>query len=266
MPGPDATPEDDLTLLIRAAREAGRIALRFWKRNPRVWDKGAEGPVTEADHAVNDALIRILRGARPDYGWLSEETPDDAERLQREAVFILDPIDGTRAFIAGEDSFSHSLAIARKGQVTAGVVFLPVLQRMFHATQDGPAFLNDAPIEASAISGTEGANILTPAANLKPELWPGGVPEVKRSFRASVAYRLALVGQGRFDGMLSFRQGWEWDIAAGSLIAARAGAAVTDRHGRPLRFNEAVPQADGLIAAAPGLHRALLDRLKPTDA
>ena len=254
-------PESDLALLIRAAHQAGRIALRYWKRNPKTWDKGDEGPVTEADHAVNDALHHTLRSARPEYGWLSEETPDDTARLQTEAQFILDPIDGTRAFIAGEDSFSHAIAIARNGRVTAGVVYLPALDRMFAATHDGPATLNGTAIHASTIAGIDGANILTPAANLKPELWPGGVPDLKRSFRASVAYRLALVGQGRFDGMLSFRQGWEWDIAAGALIASRAGAAVTDRHGAALTFNNPTPRADGLIAAAPGLHAALLARL-----
>lgn len=257
MPGRD----DDLALLIEAARLAGRIALRYWKRNPKTWEKGDEGPVTEADIAVNDALAQLLRSARPGYGWLSEETPDTAARLECEHVFILDPIDGTRAFIAGEDSFSHAIAIARHGQVTAGVVFLPALDRLFAATETGPATLNGAPIHASTLPGIAGANILTPAANLKPEFWPGGVPEVTRSFRASVAYRLALVAQGRFDGMLSFRPGWEWDIAAGSLIASRAGATVSDRHGVPLRFNMPNPRADGLLAAAPGLHAALRQRL-----
>lgn len=254
--------ETDLALLIRAARQAGQIALRYWKRNPKVWDKEDESPVTEADHAVNDALHATLRSARPDYGWLSEETPDDTARLQTEAQFILDPIDGTRAFIAGEDSFSHAIAIARGGRVTAGVVYLPALDRMFAATHDGPATLNGAPIRASTIAGIEGANILTPAVNLKPEFWPGGVPDLKRSFRASVAYRLALVAQGRFDGMLSFRQGWEWDIAAGALIATRAGATVTNRHGAALTFNNPDPRSNGLIAAAPGLHAALLVRLQ----
>ena len=91
--------DDDLALLIRAARQAGQIALRFWKRNPKTWDKGDEGPVTEADHAVNDALHAILRSARPSYGWLSEETPDDPARLQTDAQFILDPIDGTRGLM-----------------------------------------------------------------------------------------------------------------------------------------------------------------------
>lgn len=255
--------DDDLALLVRAAQEAGRIALRFWKRNPKVWNKGDEGPVTEADHAVNDALHRTLRSARPHYGWLSEETPDNPARLSTEAQFILDPIDGTRAFIAGEDSFSHAIAIARNGRVTAGVVYLPALDRLFAATADGPATLNGAPIHASTMAGTEGATILTPAANMKPEHWPGGVPDLKRSFRASVAYRLALVAQGRFDGMLSFRQGWEWDIAAGALIATRAGATVTNRLGAPLTFNNPDPRSNGLIAAAPGLHSALLAHLQP---
>ena len=190
MPEADA----DLALLIGAARQAGQIALRFWKRNPKTWDKGDEGPVTEADHAVNDALSSLLRTARPQYGWLSEESPDDAARLDCEHVFILDPIDGTRAFIAGEDSFSHALAIARHGQVTAGVVFLPALDRLFAATHSGPATLNGAPIHASTLPGIEGAT-------------------------------------------------------------------VTDRHGKPLKFNAPVPRADGLLVAAPGLHAALLQRL-----
>lgn len=259
MPAPD----EDLALLRRAARMAGPIALRYWKRNPKVWQKGDESPVTEADHAVNEALQSLLRSERPAYGWLSEESPDDAARLSSEYVFILDPIDGTRAFIEGEDSFSHALAIAHKGVVTAGIVFLPALDRLFAATCDGPATLNGQEILASSQSGIAGATLLTPAVNLKPEYWPGGVPEVTRSFRTSVAYRLALVAQGRFDGMLSFRQGWEWDIAAGSLIAARAGAKVTDRHGNSLRFNQPTPRSDGLIVAAPGLHDALRARLAP---
>lgn len=252
---------DDLALLTEAARIAGKIALRYWKRSPKQWEKGDEGPVTEADIAVNDALQKHLRAARPAYGWLSEESPDDPARLSTDAQFILDPIDGTRAFIAGEDSFSHALAITRNGAVTAGVVYLPALDRLFSATATGPATLNGTPIAASTITGFAGATLLTPAANMTPQFWRGGVPDVKRAFRASVAYRLALVAQGRFDGVLSFRQSWEWDIAAGALIATRAGATVTDATGNPIRFNQPVPRANGLIAAAPALHAALLQRL-----
>ena len=115
-------PERDLALLTDAAREAGLIALRYWRRNPQVWDKGGEhGPVTEADLAVNDMLKARLLAARPDHGWLSEETPDDPARLSRECVFIIDPIDGTRAFIAGEDTFAVSLAVVEQGIPVAGV-------------------------------------------------------------------------------------------------------------------------------------------------
>lgn len=260
--GRNFTPQEDLALLIEAARIAGPIALRYWKRDPQVWDKpGDEGPVTEADYAVNDALSAHLRGARPGYGWLSEESTDDPARLDCSHVFILDPIDGTRAFIAGEDSFSHSLAVARDGVVTAGVVFLPALDRMFTATCDGPATLNGSAIACSPREALEGATFLTPAVNLKPELWPGGVPSISRSFRPSVAYRLALVGQGRFDGMLSFRNAWEWDIAAGSLIAERAGAKVTDRHGHAIRYNSPTARTQGLIASNAALHDGLMQRL-----
>ena len=254
---------DDLALLIDAALEAGKIALRYWKQSPRVWDKGDEGPVTEADLAVNAMLETRLRAARPEYGWLSEETPDTPARLQCEQVFMIDPIDGTRAFIAGETTFSHALAVARNGVVTAAVVYVPARDLMFAAALDGVATCNGKAIFVSDRSGIAGASILTAKTNMAAEHWIGPVPEVARSFRASVAYRLCLVADGQFDGMLSLRQAWEWDIAAGVLIAERAGATVTDRRGAALRFNATVPRSNGVLVAAPGLHAELLSRLAP---
>ena len=119
-------PAADLPLLIEAAREAGRIA-RSFNGAAKSWNKpGDAGPVTEADLAVNDMLEERLLAARPGYGWLSEETQDTPERLAREKVFIVDPIDGTRSFVEGDDSWAHSLAVAENGIVTAGVVFLPM--------------------------------------------------------------------------------------------------------------------------------------------
>lgn len=254
-------PAHDLNLLTQAARQAGEIALRFWRRAPKIWEKPGQGPVTEADLAVNAALRDMLRSERPDYGWLSEEDPDSTERLETERQFILDPIDGTRAFIAGEDVFSVSLAVVQDGAARAGVVYLPALDRLYTATDHGPAQRDGQKITASSQKGIEGARLLTTAQALQPQHWPGGVPDLKRSFRASLAYRLCLVAEGRHDGMLTLRDAWEWDIAAGSLIAARAGAAVTDRHGQALRFNQPQPLAPGVLAATPGLHAALLNRL-----
>ena len=255
-------PARDLALLTEAAREAGRIALRYWRKSPQVWDKGGEhGPVTEADLAVNDMLKARLLGARPDYGWLSEETPDSVDRLAVDTLFIVDPIDGTRAFVAGEETWAHSLAVAHKGCVTAGVVYLPALDRIYVASDTSPPMRDGEVIRASSRERLEGANILTTKANLAPEKWPGGVPEFTRSFRASLAYRMCLAAEGRFDGMLTLRNAWEWDIAAGSLIAERAGAVVTDMTGAALRFNTPTALAAGVLALPQGPHAEALARL-----
>lgn len=260
---PDRDGHHDLALLTEAALASGKIALQFWRRDPKVWEKPGQGPVTEADMAVNAMLADTLRAARPTYGWLSEEDADTPARLSSDRVFIIDPIDGTRAFIAGEETFAHSLGIAEKGRVIAGVVYLPALDTLYTATLNGPALKDGEPIRASQHPGIPGAHLLTTQPNLAPEHWPGGVPDVKRSFRASLAYRLCLVAEGRFDGMLTLRDAWEWDIAAGTLIAERAGAVITDKHGAALGFNAARPQAPGVIAAAPGLHADLRGRLQP---
>jgi myo-inositol-1(or 4)-monophosphatase len=255
-------PARDLALLTDAAREAGRIALRYWRRDPQVWDKGGEhGPVTEADLAVNDMLKAKLLAARPGYGWLSEETPDNADRLGVDTVFIIDPIDGTRAFVAGEETWAHSLAVAHKGRVTAGVVYLPAIDRIYVASETSDPLRDGEAIRASGRDRLEGANILTTKANMVPEKWPGGVPEITRSFRASLAYRMCLAAEGRFDGMLTLRDAWEWDIAAGSLIAERAGAVVTDRKGAALRFNSPTALAEGILALPPKLHAEAMARL-----
>ena len=257
-------PARDLALLTDAAREAGRIAMRYWRKDPQVWDKGGEhGPVTEADLAVNDMLKAKLLAARPDYGWLSEETPDSADRLAVETVFIIDPIDGTRAFVAGEETWAHSLAVAHKGKVTSGVVYLPAIDRIYVASETSAPLRDGEVIRASGRDRLEGSNILTTKANMVPEKWPGGVPEITRSFRASLAYRMCLAAEGRFDGMLTLRDAWEWDIAAGSLIAERAGAVVTDQRGQGLRFNTPTAQAEGVLALPPKLHAEALARLNP---
>ncbi len=250
---------DDLALLTEAARAAGEIALRYWRKRPESWDKpGGAGPVTEADLAVNAMLHADLGAARPDYGWLSEETPDDAARLGRGRSFIVDPIDGTRAFIEGDMAFAHSLAVAEAGRITAAVVYLPAKEALYAANDTGEATLNGRPIRASGRTEAGRATLLTSRPNLAPEYWKGGTPPpFRREFRASLAWRLCLVAEGRFDAMLSLRPTWEWDIAAGDLIASRAGAQVTDRMGRAIAYNAAEPRAQGIIAAPPPLWRAI---------
>jgi myo-inositol-1(or 4)-monophosphatase len=253
--------DDDLDLLLAAAEEAGRIAMRFWKRAPQAWDKDhGAGPVTEADLAVNAMLETRLRAARPGYGWLSEESPDTQDRLSRSRVFVIDPIDGTRAFIKGEPHFAHALAVVEGGKVVSGVVALPARSMVYAATSAGPATCNGQPIRCGSQSGIDGARALASAAAFAADLWPGGVPAMARSFRPSLAYRMCLVADGRFDATLTPRPAWEWDIAAGALIAERAGARATDRDGLPLAFNRPDPRSDGLLVASPALHNALMAR------
>lgn len=257
-------PEADLDLLVAAARRAGGIAREHFKGDRAATEKpDAQGPVTAADLAVNDALGEMLRAARPDYGWLSEESEDAPGRMAARRVFVVDPIDGTRAFIEGGKAWSHALAVVEGGAVTAAAVYLPMLDLLYTATRGGGARLNGAPVRASVRRELAGADMLTGRAQLDPVHWPGGVPDVRRHVRPSLAYRLCLVAEGRFDGVITFRDSWEWDIAAGDLIAREAGAVVTDRTGAGLRFNNPHPQVAGVIAAGAALHPALLGRLRP---
>ncbi|MCP5037766.1 MAG: 3'(2'),5'-bisphosphate nucleotidase CysQ, partial [Rhodobacteraceae bacterium] len=139
---------DDLSLLMDAAAAAGVIACRHFKASPEVWDKpGGAGPVTEADIAVDTMLREELLASRPDYGWLSEETEDNSTRLDREKVFIVDPIDGTRAFIDGSPTWAHSLAVSELGQITAAIVYSPEHDKMYSAGRDLGAFWNGGPLK-----------------------------------------------------------------------------------------------------------------------
>ena len=256
-------PATDLDLLIAAAREAGELATRYSGPSTKRWDKSdGAGPVTEADLAVDALLRERLTGARPGYGWLSEETPDGVERLSRRRTFIVDPIDGTRSFIEGSPIWAHSLAVAEEGRVIAAVVFLPLKHKLYSAASGAGAFLNGAAIRATAQDRLAGASVLAAKPTCDPVNWRGReVPRINRHHRPSLAYRLSLVAEGRFDAMLTLRPSWEWDIAAGALILTEAGAQTTDRTGAPLRFNNPHPQVNGVVAAGASLHHALSSRL-----
>tara|TARA_R110002073_G_scaffold81732_1_gene195785 strand:+ start:293 stop:1066 length:774 start_codon:yes stop_codon:yes gene_type:complete len=255
-------PVTDLALLTQAARKSGQIAQGYFGQGPEVWEKAAgAGPVTAADLAVNTMLHQTLQAARPDYGWLSEETEDTDARLGTQAQFVIDPIDGTRAFIAGTKDWAHSLAIVHAGQVTTAAVYLPMRDMMFTAALGQGAFLNGAPIKALANTDMALATILTHKANCHKKHWKGGIfPQTNIAFRSSLAYRLCLVAQGRFDAMITLRPTWEWDVAAGTLILSEAGGVATTQTGRPIRFNNPHPQLDGLIGAG-GLYGTLMAHL-----
>lgn len=256
-------PASDLPLLIDTVRMAGRVATSFVGKTAKRWDKpGNGGPVTEADMAVNDLLQQVLMSARPDYGWLSEETEDGTDRLARDRVFIVDPIDGTRSFTEGANTWAHALAVAERGEVTAAVIYLPLRGLLYTAARGQGAYLNGIPITASEIEVFDQATILAAKPVMAGERWAyGACPPFKQAYRPSLAYRLGLVAQAKFDAMLTLRASWEWDIAAGALIVSEAGGTISTQRGAPLQFNSVDPRLDGVVAGGPALHRALVEAL-----
>lgn len=249
-------PVRDLERLVDAARGAADIAGRYWQADPHVWDKAENDPVSEADIAVDIYLRESLLDAFPGHGWLSEETPDTPARLDLGRVIVVDPIDGTRAFVAGKPEWAHSIAVVEDGVPMLAVVLLPALDRLYTAAAGAGATLNGAGLSTG--TPAEPIRLLSNKATLAPSHWPNGVPDVDRAFRPSLAYRLCLVADASFDAMATLRDSWEWDIAAGALIAAEAGARVTDAQGAPLRFNNPHPATPGVIAATPRAHEALM--------
>lgn len=252
----------DLALLRAAADEAGREAMAHFGLAIGVAEKpDGQGPVSAADLAIERLLRARLVGERSDYGWLSEEAPDDPARLVAERVFIVDPIDGTRSFLAGRRGFGIALAVADRAGLAAAVFHMPALSRSYWARRGGGAWRDGVALAASRRTTLEGARALTGAAQLSPKLWPGGPPPVARHYRQALAHRLCLVAEGRFDALISLREIWEWDAAAGALIAREAGALVTTRTGAAWAWNSPGRKLPGIIAAPPALHRQIMARL-----
>ena len=259
---PDDSPSNshDLILLQRAVRAAGALCLEHYNRNEdRVWDKGENHPVTDADIAINNFLLQELMTARPDYGWLSEETKDDHSRRTRLRSFVVDPIDGTRAFIERKPGFAISVAIIEDGQAIAGCVFNPLKDEFYSAQRGAGATLNGKRLHVSACDEELGCTMVGYARKFKRV----GFPDMRYKISNSMAYRIAMVAAGHADGTVSFTPKSDWDIAAAALIATEAGAVVTDLYGATPRYDGPTTSGKGVICASPALHALLLDRMKP---
>lgn len=253
----------DIDLLRAAAHEAGALALAYRRRGLKIWSKGDAGPVTDADQAADALLKERLLDARPDYGWLSEETADGPGRLSRSKIFVVDPIDGTVAFMKSKPWWTVALAIVEDGTPCAGVVYAPALNETFEAVAGEGAKLNGEPIQASDTSSLDDASMLADANLFNQPIWPEQWPVMRFDKRNSIAYRMALVGAGAFDAAMALSPKWDWDVAAGALIATEAGAKCTDHKGRPYHFNRPDPRQPSLVCAAPALHPLILKRCAP---
>ena len=243
--------------LADTVRAAGDVALRTFRQPLRQWIKGESSPVSEADIAVNDFLRERLLGLAGGYGWLSEETEDDRARLEAENVWIVDPIDGTRAYLAGQDDWTISVALAARGRPTLGAVFAPVSQELFLAVAGHGATRNGVSIAASAGRDMTGAKVVGPKrhinwlASLNADAMP--VPRI-----GSIALRLARVAQGVFDVAFAGGNSHDWDLAAADLLLHEAGGALTTIAGEALTYNGSELVHGALLAAGQERHAALI--------
>ncbi len=257
--------EEDYALLKVAAREAGELALTYFRKSIIVKRKIDGSEVSEADLALDVALKLALHVPRPSYGWLSEETEDDPERLEHRRVWVVDPIDGTNAFLRHLPEWTVSAALVEDGVPVLGVVFNPATKEFFHAMRGKGAFLNDQPIAASTKSTLDGALLIASGGLFKKKIWKEPWPEVKTRWVNSVAYRLALVACGEADATISLSAKCEWDLAAAALIVEEAGGTITDHHGEAHRYNRASPRFSSLVASGKALHPLLIERTDRVD-
>jgi myo-inositol-1(or 4)-monophosphatase len=264
-PLPVPSREEDYALLKTAARDAGELALTYFRQQLIVSRKADGSEVSEADLAVDTALKLDLRTNRPDYGWLSEETEDDPERLKRRRIWMIDPIDGTNAFLRHLPEWTISAALVEDGVPVLGVVFNPATKEFFHAMRGKGAFLNGKPIAASSKTTLDGAFLIASGGLFKKKIWKEPWPEVKTKWVNSVAYRLALVACGKADATISLSAKSEWDLAAAALIVEEAGGVITDHRGDTHLYNRESPRFLSLVASGRSLHPLLIERTKRID-
>lgn len=259
MPEPDHAA--DTALLEDAVREGGAIAKTFLTGQNKIRRKTDGSPVSEADLAVDRFLTGRLRPARPEYGWLSEETEDDPTRLSARRVFIVDPIDGTVAFLKGRPHFAISAAVVEGEAPVAAAVYNPLTEECFTAARGAGARLNGRPIRVSARENLEGCRLLASKATLRDPCWAGAPwPPMVIETPNSIAYRIALVACGAFDAAITLAATHDWDLAAADLIVREAGGLISSHEGNVLRYNRADANQPSVVAAGRALHEAILSR------
>jgi myo-inositol-1(or 4)-monophosphatase len=252
--------DEELERIAAALAEAERVLARFTPGDVAAHAKLGGDPVTAADTLVDGVLARLL--LRPGEGWLSEETEDDSSRLGRRRVWVVDPLDGTREFVAGIPEWSVSIALVEDGVPIAGGVCNPARGETFLGARGQGVTLNGAPVRVSTRPGLAGAAVLASRSEVARgqwQAWSGAPFQVVPM--GSVAYKLARVAAGLADATWTLVPKHEWDVAAGVALVLAAGGAIQAGSPAEERFNRPEPLLSRLIAAPPQLLPAILDEI-----
>ncbi len=259
LPAAAAVPPELMRGLAGAVTESGALALKMFRDGVRTWTKANDSPVSEADLAVDARLYERLRPLAPEAGWLSEETADTPDRLERPLLWVVDSIDGTRSFIAGLPDWTIVAALVERGRPVAAAIFAPATDELFLATAGGGATRNGAPIAARTTSSLDGARIAGSRSIVDRLARRYKVEKLPRIH--SLALRLVRVATGEADAALAAAHAHDWDIAAADLILQEAGGSLTEFDGGVPRYNRPEPLHGALAAAGRAMHPALLDAL-----
>jgi myo-inositol-1(or 4)-monophosphatase len=251
----------ELEILVDAVRTAGKEALRHAADGFETIKKQDHSPVTSADLAVNEILYARLQSAFPQDGWLSEESPDDLNRLQKRRVWVVDPIDGTKAFISGEPEFCISAALIEGGQPVVASIFNPSTDELLTATRGGGLRLNDKPLAPPAVKGSQHPIIALNPWERQIGRFTALEPSAGSRPMRSIAWTLALTATGRIEAVATLEPENEWDVAAGALLIAEAGGAISDGNGHALTFNRPEPRYRGIVATGPHCPAAVTRQL-----
>jgi myo-inositol-1(or 4)-monophosphatase len=262
MPSPDVEVlAREATLLKETVRQAGRLALSLFRTDLKNWTKGTSSPVSEADIAVNDLLESKLRSATPDYGWLSEESADDEARLGKPLVWIVDPIDGTRAYLAGREDWCVSAALVGEASPVLAAVFAPASDEFFFAMRGQGATRNDATIHATTGADMDFSRMAGPKPLVERLNRAGG--EVSLHPRiGSLALRLCRVAQGSLDAAFAGGQSRDWDLAAANLIVQEANGRMTALSGDTILYNRREVAHGVLVAAGRERHASIVSHFR----
>lgn len=230
--------KNELKSAINAAKEAGSIIMQYYKSKYEIRDKSYHNPVTTADNAADKYLRETLTKEYPDYGWLSEETVDSKERLDKKRTWVVDPLDGTKEFIEGVPHFVVSVGLVENGEPIVGVLYNPASKEIFTATRDGGAFLDGEKINCSNLTNFKEMVILNSRSETRNGLWFPYANDFKEQRPiGSVAYKLGLTSAGKADVFASLRPKNEWDVCAGHCIIREAGGEMVTLEGKPITYN-----------------------------